>query len=66
MCEVGGASQVFCSRGRDGEMGWSRFGGPSKLVSGLVLGVSSGVDCAERRGSAGGKRFPDMQKRGSE
>ena len=60
----------FKARGKpglvEGEIGWSRFGGPSKLVSGLLLGVSSGVGCAARRGSAGGKRFPDMKKGGSE
>ena len=60
----------FKARGKpglvEGEIGWSRFGGPSKLVSGLLFGVSSGVGCAARRGSAGGKRFPDMKKGGSE
>ena len=50
----------------DGDNGRSKFGGPSKLVSGLLLGVSSGVGCAARRGSAGGTRFPDMKKGGSE
>ena len=61
---------LFKARGKpglvEGEIGWSRFGGLSKLVSGLLLGVSSGVGCAARRGSAGGKRFPDMKKGGSE
>ena len=50
----------------DGDNGRSKFDGLSKLVSGLELGVSRWVGCAGRGGSAGGERFPDMKKRGSE
>ena len=50
----------------DGDNGRFKVGGPSKLVLGMGLGVSSWVDCAGRGGSAMDERFPDMKKRGSE
>ena len=60
-----GLEFVAISSSGNGERDTSSSGGTIKLVSGLVSGVSRGVELADCRGSGAGGRSPDMRRRGS-